>query len=366
MRIVDLFSGAGGLTFGFLYKIRRNRFVSNAGNTILFANENNPRAAEAFRCNFPNTKMIESDIEKLDEKTVIEIIGEEPIDLVIGGPPCQSFSTVGKRCYDNRAKLYEQYRRLLTIIRPKAFLFENVTGIMTMKDDEGNSVIDTIFRQFESLNNSLGYKCYRQTLNAVDFGVPQNRERVFIVGIRNDLPLIWSFPTPSTKKKITLGAAISDFPKVEAGQEVLKYDKGPQNRYQQLMRGGSKSITCHFVSSYGEKISTVIKNVKPGEGKSQINKLVDDGKLDEKYRLTSGYKNTYGRLYKDKPCTTITHNMSTPSGLRCIHYEQDRALSPREGARIQSFPDWFQFCGSHSDIKQPKLIAVEPHYLFAV
>ena len=360
MKIVDLFSGAGGLTFGFLYRVHRNRFVLNKDNHILFANEINSKAAKAFRINFPDTCMIEMGIEELEEKTVKAIIGEETIDLVIGGPPCQSFSTVGKRCYDDRARLYEQYRRLLTIIKPKAFLFENVTGILTMRDDEGNSVINTIFHQFESLDESLGYNCYRKTLNAVDFGVPQNRERVFIVGIRDDLNLEWEFPRPRHQRKITLEDAISDFPVLEAGQEVSEYDKDPQNRFQRLMRDKSKKLSCHFASNYGDKICTIIRNVKPGEGKNQINKLVEEGKLEEKYKLTSGYRNSYGRLYKDKPCTTITHNMSTPSGLRCIHYEQNRALTPREGARIQSFPDWFQFVGSHSDIKQQIGNAVPP------
>lgn len=101
-------------------------------------------------------------------------------------------------------------------------------------------------------------------------------------------------------------------------------------------------------------------NVIQGEGKDYINSLVDQGILEEQYRLTSGYKNTYGRLYANQPCTTITNNMSTPSGLRCIHYEQNRALTPREGARIQSFPDWFQFTGNKREIKTQIGNAVPP------
>ena len=126
------------------------------------------------------------------------------------------------------------------------------------------------------------------------------------------------------------------------------------------MRGDTRNLTCHFSAVYGEKIQTVINHVIQGEGKDYINHLVDTGILDERYRLTSGYKNTYGRLYAKRPCTTITNNMSTPSALRCIHYKQNRALTPREGARIQSFPDWFQFTGNKREITSQIGNAVPP------
>ena len=131
------------------------------------------------------------------------------------------------------------------------------------------------------------------------------------------------------------------------------------------MRDGSKKITCHFCGEYGDKIRTVIKNVKQGEGKDDFNRLVDQGAIDKKYKLTSGYPNTYGRLIESQPSTTITNNLATPSGLRCIHYAQDRALTPREGARIQSFPDWFSFEGDKVHLTTqignavPPLLAIE-------
>ena len=126
------------------------------------------------------------------------------------------------------------------------------------------------------------------------------------------------------------------------------------------MRGTNETLSAHFLAVYGDKIQTIMNTVIPGEGKNYINRLVDQGILGEQYRLTSGYKNTYGRLYANQPCTTITNNMSTPSGLRCIHYEQNRALTPREGARIQSFPDWFQFTGNRREIKTQIGNAVPP------
>ena len=134
----------------------------------------------------------------------------------------------------------------------------------------------------------------------------------------------------------------------------------PQNEYQQLMRKGSDKITEHYCGIYGDKIRTVIQNVEEGEGKNDFNRKVKEGLVDEKYYLTSGYGNTYGRLERDKPSTTITNNLATPSALRCIHYEQDRALTPREGARIQSFPDWYCFEGTRTDVARQVGNAVPP------
>lgn len=365
MRIVDLFSGAGGLTFGFYYNLIDGHFIRNANNEILFANEFDHQAAEAFRLNYPDINMLERDIKLLKEEEIRSLIGNSEVDVVIGGPPCQSYSTIGKRVYDDKAKLYNEYYRILNIIRPRMFLFENVKGLLSMKDENHNSIIDDIKNKFENIAEDFGYHIKYDVLDAVRYGVPQHRERVFIIGIRKDLNLEWFFPE-GRNEEISLKDAISDFPPIESGQELLDYgDYEPENDYQRLMRGEVQELTCHFVAEYGEKMKTVIKNVIPGEGRNYINSLVDKGILEEKYRLTSGYKNTYGRLYGNKPCTTITHNMSTPSGLRCIHYDQDRALTPREGARIQSFPDWFRFCGNHIQIKTqignavPPLLAME-------
>lgn len=362
MRIVDLFSGAGGLTFGFYYNLINRRFVRNANCNIIFANEYDTAAAEAFRHNFPDINMINKDIKMLTKKEVLQLIGDEEIDLIVGGPPCQSYSYIGKRVYDDKAKLYNEYFRMLSIIKPKMFLFENVKGILSMKDSNGELVIEDIKKKFEHINRRLGYNITYDVLDAVDYGVPQHRERVFIIGIRRNLHLHWDFKSlQKNEYKWTLKEAISDLPVVGSGEEIRRYGvKQPVNKYQRLMRRNSRTLTAHFSGVYGDKIQTIMNNVIQGEGKNYINKLVDDGKLDEKYRLTSGYNNTYGRLYANKPCTTITNNMSTPSGLRCIHYEQNRPLTPREGARIQSFPDWFVFCGNRSEIRTQIGNAVPP------
>ncbi len=391
MRIVDLFSGAGGLTFGFYYRIRNNTFVRNRKNSFAFANEFDVQAAKAFSENYPDITMLNKDIKSLTECEIKELIGEKPVDLIIGGPPCQSFSTVGQRVYDEKAMMYEEYLRILRIVRPKMFLFENVKGILSMRekfyktDKEGNilyevtenketgskrkkpivdhygdKVIDSINNKFSNIDKEFGYVVYKKTLNAVDFGIPEHRERVFIVGIRNDIDIQWEFPVANNCEKLSIKDAISDLPIVKEGESKTKYVAPPKNEYQKLMRNGSNELTCHFCGVYGDKIRTVIKNVKQGQGKDDFNKLVTLGKVDKKYRLTSGFANTYGRLVENQPCTTITNNMTTPSALRCIHYKQNRALTPREGARIQSFPDWFHFEGSKANITTQIGNAVPP------
>ena len=360
MRIVDLFSGAGGLTFGFYYNLINGEFVRNENCDIIFANEFDSAAAEAFRINFPDLNMVEKDIKHLKRAEILRLIGDEEVDLIIGGPPCQSYSTIGRRVYDDKAKLYNEYYRLLEIIRPRMFLFENVKGMLSMKDENGDKVIDVIENKFANIDGEFGYHIEYDVLDAVHYGVPQHRERVFIIGIRNDLNIEWEFPE-GNGEIITLRQAISDFPVISSGEEITDYgETRPQNEYQRIMRGDTQVLTCHFLAVYGDKIQTIMNHVIPGEGRNYINKLVEDGILGEEYKLTSGYNNTYGRLYADQPCTTITNNMSTPSGLRCIHYDQNRALTPREGARIQSFPDWFQFSGNRRQIKTQIGNAVPP------
>lgn len=133
MKIVDLFSGAGGLTFGFYYKLTNGEFCKT-DNEFVFANENSHAAAQAFKKNFPDINMQNTDIRDLTKDKIEKLIGNSSIDLIVGGPPCQSFSTIGQRRFDDKAKLYEEYLRILKIVRPKMFLFENVKGLLSMRE----------------------------------------------------------------------------------------------------------------------------------------------------------------------------------------------------------------------------------------
>ncbi len=401
MRIVDLFSGAGGLTFGFYYKLENGRFVPTT-NEFIFANEFDKHAAAAYKKNYPDINMIVGDIrEVLTDELIRENIGNEEVDLIIGGPPCQSFSTVGKRIYDEKAKLFWEYLRLIRVVRPKMFLFENVKGLLSMKevfykkdengeilkekkqigheggkqrtievpivDNYGKKIIDIIRKEFGDVDKDLGYDIEPQVVDAVNFGVPQNRQRVVILGVRKDLGVKIPKFESGNRTELTIKDAISDLPVVNEGEEIKCYDCKPQNVYQRLMRGDNKVLRDHSCGTYGDKIRTVIQHVKQGQGRNDFNALVDAVEIDKKYYLTSGYKNTYGRLEENKPSTTITNNFSTPSGLRCIHYSQDRALTSREGARIQSFPDWFYFEGkSRAEINTQIGNAVPPLMAMAI
>lgn len=393
MKIVDLFSGAGGLTFGFYYNLINGQFV-RTDNEFLFANEYDMHAAQAFMENYPDINMINQKIQDLTEEEIIEMIGDEEVDLIIGGPPCQSFSTVGKRRFDDKARLYTEYIRMLKIIQPKMFLFENVKGMLSMKEqvpvtDEngepilnekgepitqpGELIMDIIKDDFSNLGNGLGYTLVgEEVLDAVDYGVPQHRERVFLVGVRNDIKerINWQYPIAThginDVPYITISEAISDLPVIGEGESEDTYINPPTNSYQVLMRGDNQDLTQHFCGVHNEKMRRVIAAVPQGEGRHYINAMVDRGELPEFCRLTSGYANTYGRLVADKPCTTITNNMCTPSALRCIHYEQNRELTPREGARIQSFPDWFVFSGQKGHVTTQIGNAVPPLLAMAI
>ena len=333
--------------------------------------------------------MIDGDICDITDEEIEKRLNGEEVDVIIGGPPCQSFSTVGQRKYDERAKLSNQYLRLLEEIKPKMFLFENVKGILSMReifyktdengeivykevekhrgdkkflkkepviDHYGDLVMDVLKREFKR----IGYKIVYKTMIAAEFGVPQNRERVVIIGVRKDLNLKWVYPKGDCLEPRSIFHAISDLPPVGEGQTVSEYTLAPMNDYQRLMRGDCQEITEHFCGCYGDKIRTLIENVAEGEGKNDFNAKVEAGLIDRNYYLTSGYGNTYGRLERNKPSTTITNNLATPSGLRCIHYEQNRALTPREGARIQSFPDWYHFAGNRTDVARQVGNAVPP------
>lgn len=387
MRIVDLFSGAGGLTFGFYYQLVDGHFV-RTDNEFLFANEYDSHAAAAFSANYPDINMINRKIQDLTEGEINEMIGDQEVDIIIGGPPCQSFSTVGRRRFDDKARLYTEYIRMLRIIQPRMFLFENVKGMLSMREqvpavdengdpllDEngkqqtvpGDLIMDIIRENFADLGEGLGYQLVgEEVLDAVNYGVPQHRERVFLVGVRNDVleHVEWHYPEPThgndENPYITISEAISDLPEIEEGGHAEAYMNPPINAYQILMRGDNQELTQHFCGNHNEKMRRVIAAVPQGEGRHYINGLVDRGELPEFCRLTSGYANTYGRLVANNPCTTITNNMCTPSALRCIHYAQNRELTPREGARIQSFPDWYVFSGQKGHVTTQIGNAVPP------
>lgn len=323
--VLDLFAGVGGLSFG---------FAKDDDFNILAANEIEKDIAKAYTINHPGVKMMNCDIKDLTEEQLREAIGDSKIDIILGGPPCQSYSTVGKRRMDARAGLFMEYKRLLCILQPKAFVFENVTGILSM--DKGR-LFPKIQEEFSQLGYSLKYK----VLNAVDFGVPQQRERVILVGFKGDNPFEYPEPTHGKDKKpyVTLKDAIGDLPVLKSGQEAFGYEHMADNDFLRFVRGDAKGVTEHKAPKNGEHLIRIMEALGDGQCK-------DD--LPEDIRPRSGYGNTYAKLWWERPSTTITRNFACPSSSRCIHPRDSRAMSIREGARLQGFPDDYMFYGSDS------------------
>lgn len=324
IKIVDLFSGIGGLSYG---------FSKNEEFQILLANEIDKDIARGYELNHPNVKMLNKDIKDISKKELLEILNNEKIDIVLGGPPCQSYSTLGKRKLDDRAKLFKEYCRILEILQPKIFIFENVKGLLSM--DKGN-LLKEIISEFKKLNYDVKYK----VLNAMDYGVPQSRERVFIVGVKgkNDYEFPIKTHGENLKPYITLEQAIGDLDIIKNGENSDKYIKNPDNEFLEFVRD-TEVLTEHIVPKNNEKMVEIMETLKDGQDKND---------LPENIRPRSGYGNTYAKLWWHKPSTTITRNFSTPSSSRCIHPRDSRPLSTREGARLQSFPDSYKFYGSSS------------------
>ena len=323
-KIVDLFAGVGGLSYG---------FSKLDGFEIILANEIETDISKAYSLNHPGVNMINCDINDLTEDVIREAIGDNVIDVVVGGPPCQSYSTLGKRQMDDRANLFMQYKRVLSIIKPRAFVFENVTGILSM--DKGN-LFKNIQREFEE----LGYELKHKVLNAVDYGVPQQRERVILVGFLNGNNYEYPMPMHGDNliPHVTLKDAIGDLPVIGSGQTKNEYATDVSNAFLEFVRkNGTTELTEHSAPKNGEHLIRIMQALKDGQSK-------DD--LPEEIRPKSGYGNTYAKLWWEKPSTTITRNFACPSTSRCIHPRDSRAMSIREGARLQSFPDDYQFYGA--------------------
>lgn len=340
LKVIDLFCGVGGLSYGFAHD---DNFEIVAANEIL------PSMAKAYSLNHPTAKIYLNDIKDFSANRIEEDLGVKAteIDIIVGGPPCQAYSTVGKRLIDDpRGKLFQEYYRVLKEFNPKLFLFENVKGLLSM---QGGELLETIVSLFES----LGYKVQYKLLNAADFGAPQIRERVIMIGSK--LKKDFQYP-PQTHcdaenapdlfgdkwaPYLTLEEAISDLPFIKSGEESFEYSSKPRNKFQEMMRvGAPEKLMDHNSPNNSPKLVKIMELLPDGG---------TPGDLPKELRPTSGFKNTYCRLWWNRPSTTITRNLSTPSSSRCIHPKAPRPLTTREGARIQCFPDSYQFFGSRSD-----------------
>ncbi|RVY16091.1 DNA cytosine methyltransferase [Helicobacter pylori] len=318
-KVADIFCGAGGLSYG---------FSVHPHFELVWANDIDKDAILSYQANHKEAQTILCDIAQLHCHNLPCV----PIDILLGGPPCQSYSTLGKRKMDGKANLFKEYLRLLDLVKPKIFVFENVVGLMSMQKGQ-------LFKQICNAFKERDYILEHAILNALDYGVPQIRERVILVGALKSFKQKFYFPKP-IKTHFSLKDALGDLPPIQSGEngDALGYLKNADNVFLEFVRN-SKELSEHSSPKNNEKLIKIMQTLKDGQSK-------DD--LPESLRPKSGYTNTYAKMWWEKPAPTITRNFSTPSSSRCIHPRDSRALSIREGARLQSFPDNYKFYGSGS------------------
>lgn len=290
LKVISLFSGSGGLDLGFL---ATGKFE------IIFANDFNYSACETYAHNIGNHIMCE-DISKLKKIP--------NADIIIGGPPCQGFSTANpSRSFDDpRNQLFKEYSRIIKDVKPKLFLMENVSGMVTM--EKGN-----VFKLIKKELSSCGYTLYDSLLNAKDYGVPQSRRRMIIIGVRNDINAKFEFPKPTHNEEnyVTVGATIIDkpIPKTNPNHKVSNITDLNLKRVEHIPEGGSM--------------------------KDCPQNLQNNSDLNRAMR----------RLHSNKESYTIVYN-------NCDHYyhpTENRRITIREMARLQGYPDDYIFLGSKSE-----------------
>jgi len=312
INVVDLFAGCGGLSNGF----------EKVGFNILLGIDNDVDASKTFLHNHKNSKYLLKDIRKVTQKDIKEKIGNKRVDVVIGGPPCQGFSISGKRAFiDPRNSLYLEYFRIVDILKPKVSIIENVPGLSSLYDGKA---LDSIKNEFRK----RGYTVVHKILKADEYGVPQIRKRIVIVGTKGE-----EFQYPkSNNTVVTLAEAISDLPKLNSDEVVEKYNTKPTNKYQKLMREKSIILNNHVGTNHSEKTKKIISMVPEGGNYKNLPKHLQG---------TRKVNIAWTRLNGSKPSLTID------TGHRHhFHPWENRVPSVRESARIQSFSDDFIFLGS--------------------
>lgn len=349
-KAIDLFSGAGGFTCGF----------RQSGFNVVKALEINSQIAETYKKNNPNTNMIVDDIVNADKNNYFK---KGDADVIIGGPPCQGFSMAGARnrngfMGDPRNFLFKHYFNIVKTVRPKCFVFENVKGLVSMEHGEIFNEIKKIFSDKNLLDGDY-YELKWQIVNSFDFGVPQKRERFILIGILNgkntDFDSIFEKTRNQIKNeiphffdKVTVKDAISNLQETTTSGEVK--NTRPENKYQEFLYSNKDSKIYNQSSrNHSEKALTRIKEVKPGENFKSLHD-----------KIKSIHSGSYGRMVWNEPAVTITTRYDTPSGGRYIHPSENRTITDREAARIQSFPDNYVFVGNKTSISTQIGNAVPP------
>jgi DNA (cytosine-5)-methyltransferase 1 len=348
--LVDLFAGCGGFSLG----------MERAGFHCIAAIDFNPEAVATFRSNFPNVpQVLERDLTKFPPSELAQLIGTNRVDVIAGGPPCQGFSGArkvdganhGDRLKDDpRRLLFREFLRYVDYFQPRVFIMENVLGLQTAAGGE-------YFTAVQHESRLLGYRVMAQVADAFALGVPQKRRRQLIVGVRGDLPGFFPSeltPAPRGLPGTTIGPAIGDLPPLSAGEgeENCSYDLKRRRHHleregkvarqyldQVLEVASSPILTAHRARQHSDRDLRDFALLKEGENSAQAMRR---GVIFEWPYSKKHFTDRYTRQGRDKACSTIVAHLSK-DGLMFIHPTQNRSLTPREAARIQSFPDWFRF-----------------------
>ena len=312
--VLDLFCGAGGLSYGF----------ECAGFNVVLGIDNDMAALNTFELNHKGSKTIYGDITDISYADIKKVVGDVEIDVIVGGPPCQGMSLSGPRKFDDpRNRLYLSYIRLVKEIQPKAFIIENVPGLVSLF---GGEIKDSIINEF----NAAGYQVEYKILCAADYGVPQMRRRVIFVGYKTG-----EFTYPETSDEyVSCTQALSDLPPLvdTLGEDDMPYSSEPTSEYQKLMRRRSNSVRNHIAANHSENVRSTIALI-PAGGNYKC--------LPADFKSTRKFNVAWTRFPDVKPAPTID------TGHRHhFHYKYNRVPTVRECARLQSFPDDFIFTGN--------------------
>lgn len=341
--VLDTFAGAGGFSLGF----------EMAGAKVIGAIEMDSWACETFKFNHSNARVLQGDITTISDEKIMNWFGNLNPDIILGGPPCQGFSICNKNNgdpKDPRNSLFEEFIRIGRLLKPKVMIIENVPNLINAKTESKEFVIEIIKKELISLS----YHVEHRILEATDYGVPQIRKRLVVIATQMKLENPFPEKTHTTvntpdlfevgfKKCPTLWDAISDLPEIEAreGSEEAEYSIPPQNEYQCLMRNRSSKLFNHKAMNHSKRLVERFASMSWGDSISDVPDHLRPLKRNSTEFSEKIYDQNNRRMHPERQCHTVPASFYA----NFVHPYKNRSFTAREGARIQSFPDWYVFKG---------------------